>query len=78
MTRLEDEDARWIVHGERPVYENEWITVGLADISQPSGERFEHHAHAGAKCGCDPAKHAQGMTFVGGRFEPADLLLGGF
>ncbi len=43
MTSPQDEDARWIVHGERPVYESEWITVGLADISQPSGERFEHH-----------------------------------
>ncbi|MBN9113183.1 MAG: NUDIX hydrolase [Pseudonocardia sp.] len=43
MTRPNDEAERWIVHGERPVYENEWVTVGLADISMPSGERFEHH-----------------------------------
>lgn len=33
----------WNVHGERVIYDNEWVTVGLADISQPSGERFEHH-----------------------------------
>lgn len=32
-----------MVHGERPIYENRWVTVGLADISQPSGHRFEHH-----------------------------------
>lgn len=31
------------MHSERPVYENEWVTVGLADISLPSGDRFEHH-----------------------------------
>jgi 8-oxo-dGTP pyrophosphatase MutT (NUDIX family) len=31
------------VHSERPIYENRWVTVGLADISQPSGDRFEHH-----------------------------------
>ncbi|WP_253258258.1 NUDIX hydrolase [Pseudonocardia sp. N23] len=43
MTRPEDEAQRWIVHSEQPVYENEWVTVGLADISMPSGERFEHH-----------------------------------
>jgi 8-oxo-dGTP pyrophosphatase MutT (NUDIX family) len=43
MTRPRDEADRWIVHGERPIYENQWVTVGLADISQPSGERFEHH-----------------------------------
>lgn len=43
MKRTPDESGRWIVHSERPVYENEWVTVGLADISQPSGARFEHH-----------------------------------
>ncbi|AEA26548.1 NUDIX hydrolase [Pseudonocardia dioxanivorans CB1190] len=43
MTRPEDDAQRWTVHSERPVYENEWVTVGLADISMPSGERFEHH-----------------------------------
>ncbi len=43
MTRPQDEADRWTVHSERPIYENQWVTVGLADISQPSGERFEHH-----------------------------------
>ncbi|MFP5023523.1 NUDIX hydrolase [Pseudonocardia phyllosphaerae] len=44
MTRSGDADAdAWTVHGERAIYENEWVTVGLADISQPSGDRFEHH-----------------------------------
>lgn len=43
MTRPPDEDARWIVHGERPIYENKWVTVGLADVELPAGERFEHH-----------------------------------
>jgi 8-oxo-dGTP pyrophosphatase MutT (NUDIX family) len=38
-----DSGSAWVVHGERTIYENEWVTVGLADISQPSGERFEHH-----------------------------------
>lgn len=36
-------DAAWVLHGEKTIYENEWVTVGLADVSQPSGERFEHH-----------------------------------
>lgn len=43
MTRPQDEAGRWIVHDERQIYENQWVTVGLADISLPSGERFEHH-----------------------------------
>ncbi|MEU6697565.1 hypothetical protein [Pseudonocardia sp. NPDC046786] len=33
----------WHVHGERMIYDNKWVSVGLADISQPSGQRFEHH-----------------------------------
>jgi 8-oxo-dGTP pyrophosphatase MutT (NUDIX family) len=37
------EDAQWTLHAERVVYDSEWIRVGLADVSQPSGERFEHH-----------------------------------
>ncbi len=41
--RPQDEAARWVVHGERPIYENPWVTLGLADVSQPSGKRFEHH-----------------------------------
>ncbi|MEV0698625.1 NUDIX hydrolase [Saccharopolyspora sp. NPDC050389] len=40
---MPSEESKWIVHGERTVYDSEWVRVGLADISQPSGERFEHH-----------------------------------
>jgi 8-oxo-dGDP phosphatase len=43
MTCAQDDASRWIVHGERPIYENRWVSVGLADITVPSGERFEHH-----------------------------------
>jgi hypothetical protein len=43
MTRRQDDADRWIVHGERQIYETEWVSVGLADISVPSGDRFEHH-----------------------------------
>jgi 8-oxo-dGTP pyrophosphatase MutT (NUDIX family) len=34
---------RWTVHGERSVYESDWISVALADIEIPGGDRFEHH-----------------------------------
>ena len=34
---------RWVVHGEHPIDESKWVTVSLAEITQPSGERFEHH-----------------------------------
>jgi 8-oxo-dGTP pyrophosphatase MutT (NUDIX family) len=35
--------GEWIVHGERPLYESEWISVVLVDVELPSGARFEHH-----------------------------------
>ncbi len=34
---------RWIVHGERTVYESRWVSVGVADVEVPGGERFDHH-----------------------------------
>src|SRR4051812_20379810 len=52
---------RWLVHGERPVYESGWITVTLADVELPDGERFEHHVvrfprDAAAALPYDPAR----------------------
>jgi 8-oxo-dGTP pyrophosphatase MutT (NUDIX family) len=35
--------VRWTVHGERPVYESDWVTLALADVELPDGRRFEHH-----------------------------------
>jgi 8-oxo-dGTP pyrophosphatase MutT (NUDIX family) len=34
---------RWIVHGERVVYDSPWVRLALTDIEIPGGERFEHH-----------------------------------
>lgn len=34
---------RWTVHGERPVYESDWVSLALADVELPDGRRFEHH-----------------------------------
>ncbi len=33
----------WMVHGERTVYDSEWMRVALVDVEVPSGARFEHH-----------------------------------
>lgn len=33
----------WTVHGERSVYESDWVNLRLVDIEIPDGERFEHH-----------------------------------
>jgi 8-oxo-dGDP phosphatase len=35
--------VRWKVHGERSLYESEWMNLRLVDVELPSGDRFEHH-----------------------------------
>ena len=34
---------RWIVHGERMIYESPWVNLALTDIEIPGGARFDHH-----------------------------------
>lgn len=34
---------RWEVHGERSLYESEWVRLTLVDVEIPGGERFDHH-----------------------------------
>jgi 8-oxo-dGDP phosphatase len=35
--------VRWTIHGERPLYESEWVSLSLVDVELPSGLRFDHH-----------------------------------
>jgi 8-oxo-dGTP pyrophosphatase MutT (NUDIX family) len=52
---------RWKVHGERSLYESDWVALRLVDIEIPDGPRFEHHvirvefAAAGTVV-CDPER----------------------
>ena len=34
---------RWTVHGERSIYDSEWVRLVLVDVEIPGGDRFEHH-----------------------------------
>lgn len=34
---------RWTVHGERPIYTSDWVSLTLVDVEVPDGPRFEHH-----------------------------------
>lgn len=34
---------RWHVHGERSLYESEWVDLRLVDVEVPGGARFDHH-----------------------------------
>lgn len=35
--------VRWTVHGERPIYQSEWVSLTLVDIEVPGHGRFDHH-----------------------------------
>jgi len=39
----DDTSSAWLVHGERIIYDNEWIQLLLTDVELPDGERFESH-----------------------------------
>ncbi len=34
---------KWIVHGERVIYDSPWVRLVLTDVEIPGGERFDHH-----------------------------------
>ncbi|GGP42074.1 NUDIX domain-containing protein [Saccharothrix coeruleofusca] len=40
---MADELGEWDVYGERLVYDNRWVKVGLADVTAPNGKRWEYH-----------------------------------
>jgi len=33
----------WKTYGERTVYDNRWVRLGLVDVEAPNGERWEYH-----------------------------------
>jgi 8-oxo-dGTP pyrophosphatase MutT (NUDIX family) len=52
---------RWTIHGERPIYESDWVSLTLVDVELPSGARFDHHvirlpAHAAGVVVTDPER----------------------
>ena len=34
---------RWTVHGERALYDSDWVRLTLVDVEIPGEARFEHH-----------------------------------
>jgi len=36
-------DGEWTAHGERSIYESEWMSLRMVDVETPSGKRFDHH-----------------------------------
>jgi 8-oxo-dGTP pyrophosphatase MutT (NUDIX family) len=35
--------VEWTVHGERSVYESDWVSLRLVEVEVPGRPRFEHH-----------------------------------
>jgi 8-oxo-dGTP pyrophosphatase MutT (NUDIX family) len=51
---------RWDVHGERSLYESDWMSLRVVDVEVPGGPRFDHHVlrlphHAAGTVIVDPA-----------------------
>lgn len=40
---MTDAHGAWKTFGERLVYDNQWVKLGLADVQAPNGERWEYH-----------------------------------
>jgi len=38
-----DEQGSWQTFGERLVYDNRWVRLGLVDVEAPNGRRWEYH-----------------------------------
>ena len=34
---------KWTEHGEKVIYDSPWVSLHLADVEVPGGERFDHH-----------------------------------
>jgi len=34
---------RWKVHGQRTLYQSDWVNVEVADVELPDGRRLDHH-----------------------------------
>ena len=39
----EQQHGSWQTFGERLIYDNQWVKLGLADVQAPNGERWEYH-----------------------------------
>jgi ADP-ribose diphosphatase len=38
-----EEHGAWKTYGERLIYDNQWVKLGLADVQAPNGERRDYH-----------------------------------
>ena len=78
---------RWTVHSEKPLYEDEWLDIRIADVELPDGRHLEHRlirTPPGAGCVVVRDDHAlllwrhrfitgsQGWEIPIGKIEPGE------
>lgn len=56
---------RWTVHGERSLYESDWMNLRLVDVEIPGARRFEHHVvRTRPAAGCVVADRERGVLLL--------------
>lgn len=40
---MSQEHGTWKIFGERTIYDNRWVRLGLADVEAPNGQRCDYH-----------------------------------
>ena len=40
---MADERGAWRTYGEKTLYDNRWVRLGLVDVEAPNGERWDYH-----------------------------------
>ena len=43
MGQVADERGAWRTYGEKTLYDNRWVRLGLVDVEAPNGERWDYH-----------------------------------
>jgi ADP-ribose pyrophosphatase len=41
--RVANEHGGWRTYGEKTIYDNRWVRLGLVDVEAPNGERWDYH-----------------------------------
>src|SRR3954447_8341195 len=41
--RVADERGGWRTYGEKTIYHNRWVRLGLVDVEAPNGARWDYH-----------------------------------
>ena len=41
--QVAEERGAWRTYGEKMIYDNRWVRLGLVDVEAPNGERWDYH-----------------------------------